>query len=263
MIDKVMELLMKQFADVMSKDSEYYNNYHIYLSNEQQYVKDKNREKGAIYIVVKFLPASLNFGQTILPITINAIAERNKIEVCQRLMLEFAQTYNLTTNDNQTIKQTYTSPANNSNFNEVFDGFRSLFYMSGTFLMSENTNPYHLYVSGEENEVQCITLGVNFDIQLDSQPFFSTNNFTKSVGMYGTFTINFTTYLTNTNLINKALAVALKDLSKQPDGVNTNFKFDVIFKNGFKIENVSFKLVNFSVQQNLGEMPVASLTFTN
>ena len=43
MIDRVMELLMKQFADVMSKDSEYYNNYHIYLSNEQQYVKDKNK----------------------------------------------------------------------------------------------------------------------------------------------------------------------------------------------------------------------------
>ena len=120
-----------------------------------------------------------------------------------------------------------------------------------------------LYVSGEENEVQCITLGVNFDIQLDSQPFFSTNNFTKSVGMYGTFTINFATYLTNTNLINKALAVALKDLSKQPEGVNTNFNFDIVFKNGFKINNVNFKLVNFSIQQNLGEMPVASLTFTN
>ena len=263
MIEEVMELLTKQFAEVMSKDSEFYENYHIYLSNEQQYVKEKNREKGAIYIVVKFLPASLNFGQTILPITINAMAERNKIEVCQRLLLEFAQTYNLTTNDEQTIKQTYTSPANSANFNEVFDGFRSLFYMSGTFLISENTNPCNIYVTGEENEVQCITLGVNFDIQLDSQPFFSTDNFTKSVGMYGTFTINFTTYLIDTELINKALAVALKDLSKQPDGVNTNFNFDVIFKNGFKIENVNFKLVNFSVQQNLGEMPVASLTFTN
>lgn len=263
MIEKIMELLTKQFAEIMAKDSEFYGNYHIYLSNEQQYVKEKNREKDAIYIIVKFLPASLNFGQTILPITINAMAERNKIEVCQKLLLEFAQTYNLTTNDEQTIKQTYTSPANSANFNEVFDGFRSLFYMSGTFLMSENSNPYRLYVSGEKEEVQCITAGVNFDIQLDSQPFFTSDNFTKSVGMYGTFTINFTTYLTNSDLINKALAVALKDLPKQPNGVNETFDFDIVFKNGLKIENVAFKLVNFSVQQNLGEMPVASLTFTN
>ena len=71
MIEEVMELLTKQFAEVMTKDSEFYENYHIYLSNEQQYVKEKNREKGAIYIVVKFLPASLNFGQTILPISKN------------------------------------------------------------------------------------------------------------------------------------------------------------------------------------------------
>lgn len=258
MNEEIMELLKREFAEVMAKDEEYYENYKIYLSNEQQYVKEQSREKGAIYIVVKFLPASLNFGQTVLPITINAIAEQNKIEVCQKLLLELAQTYNLTTDSSETIKQTYTSPANTSNFNEVFNGFRSLFYMSGTFLISKNSNPCKLYYDDEE--VTCITLAQSFDAQLDSQTFFNTKNFTKSVGMYGTYSLNFTTYLTDTELLNKVLAICLRS---SEDGVNSTFKFTIVYNNGYKIEDLEFKLVNFSVQQNIGEMPIASLTFTN
>lgn len=262
MIEEIMELLTKQFLEVMQKDYDYYSQYKIRLSNEQQYVKLKDREKGIIYIVVKFLPASLNFGQTVLPITINAVSERNKIETCQKLLLEFAQTFNLTTNEDETIKQTYTSPSNTSSFNEVFDGYRSLFYMSGTFLISRNSNPYKIYISGEDKEIECISVSINLDVQLDTQPTFSGDNFTSSIGLLGTLVINITTYLTNNNFINKALAIAIKDLEKEPSGVNTTFTFDIVFKNGYKLSNVNMKLANFSIQENVGEMPVASLTFT-
>lgn len=263
MIDKIYELIMKQFNEVMGKDPEYYSKYKVYVSIEQQYVTPDKREKGAIYIVIKYLPASLNYGQVVLPITINALAENNKIEVCQKLLLEFAQTYNLTQNEDNTILQTYTSPANASNFNEVYDGFRSLFYMSGTYLISENANTFKVYVTGESEEVPCLSTGLNFDIQLDTQGTFKSDNFTKSVGLLGTYTMTFACYLTNTPLLNKTLAISLKDLEKEPDGVNTTFYFDLVFKNGLSIKNVAFKLVNLSIQRNVSEMPIVSMTFTN
>lgn len=262
-VDTITELLIRQFAEIMAKDSDYYSAYHILFSNEQQFMKEQDREKGAIYIVVKFLPASLNFGQTILPITINAIAERNKIEVCQKLLLEYAQTYNLTNNEDLTIKQTYTSPAVSSNFNEIFDGFRSLFYMSGTFLISANSNPISVYVSGEESALDCITAALDFNVQLDTQPFFDTNNITKSIAKIGTLTLNFTSYLTDIEVINKVLAIATVDLEKAPDGINTTFNFDIVFRNGYALKNVAFKLVNAAMEQNIGELPVIGLTFTN
>ena len=262
MNEEIIELLAMQFGKVMRGDEEYYSPYRVLISNEQQYIKTKDRDKNAIYIVVRFLPASLNFGQTVLPITINAIAERNKIDVCQRLLLEFAQTYNLTDDESGTIKQTYTSPSIMSNFNEMFDGFRSLFYMSGTFLISKNANPFKVYVSGESEEIDCITVSDTFDVQLDTQAFFNTDNFTKSVGTVGTFTLNITSYLMDTDFLNKVLAVKLKDLKKQPAGVNTTFRFDIVFKNGYEARDWDFKLVNATVQEEIGELPIISMTFT-
>lgn len=258
MIEQVMELLKRQFAIIMQNDEDYYGNYKVYLSNEQQYVREKSREKDAIYIVVKFMQASLNFGQTILPVTINAIAERNKIEVCQKLLLEFAQEYNLTTDASGTIKQTFTSPANMSSFNEMFDGFRSLFYMSGTFLISSNSNTCTLLHEGAE--VPCITFNQSFDVNLDSQAFYSTKNMTSSVAMTGTHTISISTYLIMNDFCNKVIKVMTN-----ADGfpIGTGFMFTIQYKNGFKIENKVYRLVNCSVQQNAGELPMATMTFTN
>lgn len=263
MNEKIFELIKRQFIEIMNNDYDFYKDYKIILSNEQQFVRERDRSANTIYIVVKFLPSSLNFGQLVVPITINAVAEQNKIEVCSKLLLEYAQTYNLSTSDDETIKQVYTSPSVASNFNDVFAGFRSLYFMSGTFLVSEKANPYKIYISGEEKPIATITNSINVQIQLDTKQFFDSDNFTRSVGTSGTFIFNFTTYLLDNDLVNKALAITLKDLEKQPDGINTIFTFDIVFKNGYKLKNAKFKLSNFSTQQNIGEIPVVSLTFTN
>lgn len=261
--EMILELINKQLTEVMLKDEEFYSNYNFILSNEQQFVKDKERKKGTIYLVVKFMPASIDFGQTILPITLNAVAERNKIEVCQQLLLEYAQTYNLTTSEDETIKQVYTSPSMLSNFNEVYDGFRSLLYMSGNFLISSNSNNCKVYVSGEDEELPCISFSSTFDIQLDSQPFYSTGNFTQSVGKVGTYAINISTYLIDSKFLNRVLNIVYKNTEQEPEGINTSFYFDIVFKNGLGLKNIKFKLANFTFNQNIGELPLATLTFTN
>lgn len=269
-VEQILELIGEQFDEIMATDSSFYSKYDVIITNEQQFIKKKDLKADAIYMVIKFLPATINFGQTILPITINCVSEQNKIEACQRLLLEYAQTYNLTTNENNDIKQVYTSPSNASNFNEMYVGFRSIFYMSGTFLISENSNQFELYyVTYDENEnpvetlVDCISNSFAFSNVTDSQPFFNTNNFAKSVGMYGIFTVNFTTYLTNVEIMNRILDIVSIDLSSEPDGVNADFVFTLKFRNGKRISERTFKLVNFSVEENIGELPIASVSFSN
>lgn len=265
MIDKIINLLTRQFALTMGSDEEFYEGYEIILSREQQFVKDKERKKGAIYIVVKFLPATLNFGQTVVPITITAVSEHNKLEVAQKLLLEFAQTYNLKTSDDGEIKQTYTSPSVLSNFNDIGYGFRSLMYMSGTFLISENSNPItklRWSNGGEYEDIEILSYQDSFDIQLDSQAFSDSDNITRSVGKIGTFTMSFTTYMTETAFLNDINAVVMSDLKRMPKGVNSTFTFYIERRNGSKMAGVDFKLVNATNQQNIGELPVISLTFT-
>lgn len=267
MIDykEIMQLISEQFATIMSADAEYYNEYSIILSNEQQYIKSKNKDPNKIYIVVKFLNATLNFGQSVLPITMNALGESNKIEACQRLLLEYAQTFNLKNNADNTIKQTYTSPSSLSNFNTVYDGFRTLFYMSGTFLISKNTNPLEslkFIKDGVNYEIEPISFQDSFDTQPDTQPFYNENNMTRSVVKVGTYTFVIHLYLTNTELLTQVLSIIARDTTKYPQGVNTTFMFEFTYKNGIVYKD-NFKIVNASKQQNIGELPMISLTFTN
>lgn len=269
MIKEVFNLIKEQFENIMTNDYDYFNNFKIILSNEQ-YFSTEERKRGIIYIVVKFMPATINYGQNILPITINAISEKNGLEVCQKLLLEYAKTYNLKPVDvpsidnleeTLSIQQVYTTPTVMSNFNDVFDGFRTLFYMSGTFLISKNTNPWELYFYNEEGEkmlIDALNKNFSFDGTLDSQPYFSTQNFTESISKFGTFAFNISTFLVDNEFINKCLSI----ITREKD-VNENFDFEIVFKNGITIPKKAYKIKNIGSSIMVGEQPTIALTFTN
>lgn len=258
--DDLLELIKKQIYYTMQDDEEYYQGYKVVITNELQYNKIREKERNTLYMVVRFLPASLNFGQKLLPITITAISERYSIKVCQRLLMDFAEKYNLYVNEDSTIQQVYTSPSVTSNFNELFDGFRSVLTMSGTYLVTENANPYHLEYQkddGSWEEVPAITLSLSFDNSLDTQPFFNTSNFTQSKAKFGTITINLSVYLTNNEMSLKALKIAYKKLS-----IDTGFAFKIKHLNELEFVGENFKLVNMTTQKNVGELQMVVLTFT-
>ena len=279
-IDKIMDIIKNQFLEVMSIDSNYYSQYNIILSNEQQYVKSKDRDVNNIYIVIKFVPGSLNFGQNVVPININAMGEGNKIEVCQRLLLEFAQQFNLSDpiniskedsgdNNSYIVKQVYTQPQIMSNFTPTWNEFRSLFFMTGTFLIGKNSTPITSisYFENESDEIgseiNFINASWDFLIQLDSQAFYGTDSRTISKSKIGTLTLGINSYLTDNKLGTKIKAIAWNMKDKAPNGIKEKFYFTVAFADGSKAEKMQFSLVSCNCLQNLGEFPVISLTFTN
>lgn len=265
--EDVMGIIKDQLVELMQEDYDYYRNYNIKLANEQYYIDPEERkELGNIYIVVKFLPADINYNQNVVPFTITAVSEHNGLEVCQRLLLEYAQTYNLVddfTENGITYNQTYTTPQVMSNFSEFYYGYRNTFFMSGAFLLSYNSNPSKIYFieGNEEMIVNVITFSEDYMAQLDTQPFFNTNNFTTSIGKFASHTINFTTYLTDdgkNGLCNKILDI-INDV--KVNGVNETFTFKIDYKNG-RTCTKNFKLINYSRSQNVGELPVISCSFT-
>lgn len=265
-VEQIMVIIENQLKIIFESDPGYYSQYDFILKNEQMFVKNTDRQKtGNIYIVVKFLPADINYNQNIVPITITAVSEYNNLEVCQRLLMEYAQTFNLVdeiSDDKISYNQTYTTPQIMSSFNEVFYGYRSTFLMSGTFFLSYNSNYSELYyisIDGQEIPVDTITFSQDFSIQLDTQPFFNTNNFTKSIGKFGTHVINFTIFLTDNELCNLILDIVN---GKVDNGVENTFKFKIKYNNGQGCEK-NFKLSSFNSAQNIGEMPIISCVFTN
>lgn len=259
MIDEqeILNLIATQLNKVIKNNEEVFDGYNFTISNELQFIKEKKKNNPKqIFIVVKFLQATINYGQVLMPILINAIAEKNKMDVCYRLLIEYAETYNLEFNNDETIKQYYSSPVVLSNFGEIGDGFRSLLTMSGTFQISENSNDFDVYYNGEK--IPAISVNGSFDIQLESQAFYGAGDITTSNGKVGTFVVNITAYLDASELVNECIDVATNRVS-----VNTDFILDVKFKNGRKLSNTRFVLSNFTFEKNIGNLPVCTMTFTN
>lgn len=265
MIDKqeILDIIAIQFNNIINANKEYYNGYTFLIEEEQQFLREKDKQGKKIFLVVKLLPATINFGQTLLPIIIEAVSERNSLDICHNLMISYAEVYNLTSNDEETIKQYYSMPSILSNFNAFDSGYRSLLSMTGTFQITENQNNFKIKVNGENNDyLPTITSNISFNVQLETNGLFNQDDITSSKARVGTTVINFTMYFTNTDFCNKVLGIWLKDKVNYPDGLNTDFNFDIVFTNGLGMTNQAFKLNNFGIQSNLGELVVASFTFT-
>lgn len=274
MIDegKILELFGVQLQSIINANKEVFEGYNFTITNEMQFVKNKKNKDELknnpkqIFIVVKFLPATLNYGQVLMPVIVNAIAEKNKLDVCYNLLIQYAETFNLEFNDDKTIKQYYSSPVVLSNFNEIGDGFRSLINLSGTFQISENANQVDAYYSDDEEHpilVPAISSTISFDVQLDSNSFYGISDRTKSRARVGTVCLNITTYLTDEDLCNKVLKIMLGYNEEYPESSDTSFYFNLVFKNGLKLDRQEFKLANFTFEQRIGELPVCTMTFTN
>lgn len=263
-VSTIMEIIQNQMLEIMQDDLEYYKKYNIILSNEQQFIKNKDRTPNSIYIVVKFAPSSLNYGQFVQSITVTALAEQNKFDVCQRLLLEYVSRYHLSEPiyvGDDIIKQTYTTPAVMSNFNEMDYGYRTLMHFSGVFLVGENSNPL-IKISwenelGELEEIPFLTSHWNWNTQLDSQGFYSTNGRTTSEARTGTFVLGFSIFQTSSDFCTKILEMVFDNSL----GVNQTFTFTLQFKNGIS-RQMDLKCVQVENNQNIGEFPSIVLSFT-
>lgn len=185
--EDVLKNLKNSFLQLMNDDYHYYKNYKIVIAREQEFIKLKQAEPKTIYIVVKFGSASINFSQTVLPITLTAMSEQNKLDVCQKLLSDFVNRYNLETNDDSTIRQIYELPVVTSNFNKVFEGFRSVLFVNGYFVISKNANFYELQLLKKDIDLDYDEKVVKI-VNIDNTIFLNKINF--ELGTYFFYTRN-------------------------------------------------------------------------
>lgn len=256
--EQYIDFIRFQFKQLVANDSDY-EGVTLYISSEQQFEQYKDREANAIYLVIKFYPASVNFGASTLPFSVTGLTEKNKVELAQNLLLKYCETYNLTEVDN-TI-QIYQAPVIQSNFNQVYDGYRSVISMNGTLIIGEDMNDIILkYNAGngvDPETIETITIEPTFQFMLDTQPYTSNNNNTKSIGKFSTLTITFTTYFKNTNFCKKLLDIALRNNSAD---VNTSVNMTVDF--GYASTTRDFKIVVVGVSKAVGNLPFLAVTLT-
>lgn len=285
-VESILEIIKNQINSILNNDS-FYKNYRnkVEVSNEQFFSKKSFLEPDKIYIVVKFENANFDIGQILLPITINVASEQNKLDVCQKLLFDFSEQFTLKTipDDNDFIKQIWNTPNVINNFNEVSYGYRSLLYTTGTIIIGKNSSPLselYFYVDGneenqsEQNKINLYDLTIifsdNFDVDLDSQPFYYTNGAAKSASKTSTYSFSITCFKLNNDFFDLCKMIkrgttkfATDGVTKLgEDGISTKFKFSFKDKDDNESWSESFRLVNYTCQQNKGDLPVVSLTFS-
>ena len=113
----------------------------------------------------------------------------------------------------------------------------------------------------DESDIDFLAFDSSTNISLDPQAFYSNNNFTRSIGKFGSFSISIKTYLFDNEFLNKCLNVYLGIITKYTDGIDTKFKFKLVFNNGIeKIKN--FRLALFSLSQEKGQVPFAQIALS-
>ena len=227
--DEILTLIQGQLYEYMNapENKEKYKGYNLVLSKEQQFMKLKDKDPNTLYIVVKFGAADVVFGQTVLPATITALTEQNRLDATYSLLYEYAQKYNLHRVNNETINQVYESPTVSSNFNPIYEGFRSIVTMSAAFVIGKNSNDYTVYYYYTEkqfdgvkdgkniykdvtyaDEVPQISASFAFVGNPDTQAFYNSHDFTRSEIGFGSVTVGFTTLVLSDNrLINDILDI--------------------------------------------------------
>lgn len=267
--EKILDLIRNQFVSVINNNLGLYSDVTLIIDDELQFTKIKDKEEGAIYIAVKFSSVSFDFGETNQEITMTVISEKNRIDIAQLLLMEYVTKYNLHLSKDGQILQGYSTPSVSSNFNYVYDGFRSIIYVSGTFLISEDavrmSVKYHSNeIKKDDNheedgveEVEAITHVINFDNQLDPQAFYRTHNFTESVAKVATFAFSMTMFLvSNLKIVDDALSLMFAEKSN-------NLPFNITVNIGNHSRTTDFRLVNAQITQEPTSLSMITLTFSN
>jgi hypothetical protein len=129
-------------------------NYTLNIVQEMSFGTEEE-EKNVITIVIKFLTGNIFTNSTIYPIQFIILSEVNSAEIARTLMETFANTYNMSSFVSNFIyhKQMYSTPTIMSNFNRTADGLRSMLFMSGTLVVTQNVNDftYALIVREDRN----------------------------------------------------------------------------------------------------------------
>lgn len=276
---EILALFEAEFASVKASDDNFAK-LNIVVGDEQAFIKTQDKTPDSIYVVVKFGQASINFGQSVLPITLQVMGVHNKIRIVQDFLNKFANLYNRT--EVAGIQQLYMSPTANLNFSEVFTGFRTIFAMFCTFVISNGTlikvkGIQYVYTAIEYNEntqqnvevtktesIDIVSYNDKTENSLDINPYPDNNGRARSYGAFQTFAFSIVTYPDGSKQFFKDIMKWKFDTTKSHQ--NDTFQLKIIFENsGIDVSSLpiwNYKCHSADFNQIIGENPTITIAFS-
>ena len=236
----------------------------------QQVFATTRLEPGKIYAAVRFNSASVNFNQSVMPVTISAFGLPNESDLTLRILTQFVERWNLRQTETQgggLLTQMYNTPAAVQNFVESGSDFRQLYYIAGTLVVTQSTLfierlEYRSALTGSSETVNALSVNFSFNATPNTQADYR-SEMAKTVNTMATFTLAFSMYLDRSGLITDAMSI-VRNAARDPEGapsVDTEFEISVHFMGVDEPLTVPMRLTSITGGQSIGGVPTANLTF--
>lgn len=257
--DAIAEKVEGEFLYVMRNFPGPYDGFVFRAADERQFVGSSLKPNG-IYAAIHFGPASANFGQSVVPATIEIVSERNSFEAARALASEFVARCSLTSIGG--VRQIFQTPTVLDAGAEVGSGFRALLSISATFVVMGDTavdvkSVTYWDESGAGHDVPFLTYADSYAGDVRPQPLPGGEGFATSTVGFKSFTFSISFYPFEGALWDKLFAMKYGEGSE-----NSDFAFTVEFTDGKSSAKRKYKLSSFQLRKNLADAGAATASFT-
>lgn len=267
----IIDTINSEFYTIKNS-SDKFSDIEFEVGNEQFLAKTNMDKPNFIYILVRFGNSVTNFGQAVVPVTLEILGLNNEIDLTQEFLNTFANEYNRMPVNNAT--QLWLSPSVSTNMNPIYNGWRSLFLITGSFVIDNSLfkiKELRFYpVAGENNQyevIETIAFSDHGENSLNPQPYSDTNGRARSYGNFQTLGFSIVTYPDSDSALIQKIWNNKYDFTEPHQ--NDSFRFTFLFEhfnldsNGVPQETVKkeFKLHTCDFNQKIGETPVLTATF--
>lgn len=234
--------------------------YSCVVEDEQIYLTNSDSatfklEPKTIYITIKELGGATVYNTSTIPVMLKCISEQNSVAVTKQVLDYFVIHYNLYTYTSgfNTIKYLLDTPESASNFDVIGYGFRSLYQISATFIISQNViDMTSSKIDG--NAVNIVSLSYSGVNEVDTQAFSGTP-IASSVNRFSVNAMTIVVPMQMCDLLDKAIDIFNGDLS-----LNNIFAIDITLTHNKHITG-NYHIRNLSLGILVGELPACSLEF--
>lgn len=231
------------------------------ISEEQMFVKDRDKKHDVLYIVYKQLTGPNSFGVATIPYNILVISEENQLEMAKDIANHFALENNfaIVKDGDSLIKHEYNQPSIMSNFNQIDIGVRSIIYIPATLTVMSGLvflkygEEYGVINAGGVN-IKPLSFNLSYSMTPDTQAL-PTEQISQSKKSVSTLALSFVVPLYGNNTF-------LEDVLKVMKGTLTgNTSFNFKFTYGTLSYDLDMKLISATLEETPVEAPGLKLGF--
>jgi len=257
----IVDLIRQEFI-VLQRSDDKFSEILFDVEDERLLAKNKDRDPKRLYIQIKFGAAN-TFGQASVPFSLETIGINQDTELTQEFLESFVNTYNTVTVGN--AQQFFLTPVVSQNNIPIYEGYRSLFIISGTVIILPDLiaidSFQYINEDNETEDIEIIAFNDVAEASLNPQPYPNTGGRAKSYGSFMTNAFTITLYPdANKEFVQKLFAWKY---DKTRSHQNDTFKMNIVFKDTeYNMNAWEFKCRSCEFAWKIGESPAITATFT-